>query len=349
MCFAFGLLLDQRPCSGPCLASGWPHSCERGDAWREALGQELRAAMGATARRGSASVIDTLRTNQIAHIHALIQSHNARSVSPTPTASEDQSELSPSEVHSESEDGFPSQSALPLLRLSPVPLPSESRRHSDTCMVATSEPTNGNLSVPVPGGRRHSDLSTLLSLNSQRYQHHHAMPRSHMCQACLSLLLQRSQEGGHHHPSFALPTRPACACAFRHPHSSCGTGTTSSGPGGVKGPSDCSDFSLLQKSLFNIIGRKTAPSNPPSHQGPPLLRPPATNMPAHNYGDNVPLRTLPHSGSLGGEMTPMLAVPLQDRRASYSAGEQQATGALGVVGHTGRQVPLVLHLGPKPI
>ncbi|XP_029912055.1 serine/threonine-protein kinase WNK2 isoform X3 [Myripristis murdjan] len=306
------------------LAAERPHSCEKGGVWQAALGAELRAQMGAAARRGSAPVIDTRRVNQIAEMHALIQSQNKRSISPTPTVSENHYAFSPTELQSEAEDGFPYQGSAPVLRVSPLPSPSESRRHSDTCMEPSSETTSGNLALPVPGGRRHSDLSSLLNLNSQH--HHHAMHKSHMCQACLSLLLLRSREGGHCHPSLVMPTHH-CACAIRHHHSS-GVSMTAPGSGRLKGSSDCSDFSLLQKSLFNIISRKAAPSSTTTNQ-PSVLQSPAAHRPARSYGDSS-LKIDPLSGSLGEEHK-----PLQDRRASYCAGEQQVTRALGVASSTG--------------
>ncbi|KAM4610978.1 serine/threonine-protein kinase WNK2 isoform 2-T2 [Polymixia lowei] len=319
---------QQRQSSGPCWASERPRSCERGEVWQGALGLELMAQMGAAARRGSASVIDTLRANHIAQIHALIQSHNRRSITPTPTALDNQSELSPTELDSEAEDGFPSQSDSPVLHVSPVLSPSESRRHSDTSMEPSLEATSGSPALPVPGVRRHSDLSSLLSLTSQHH-HQHAMHRGHMCQACLSLLLLRSREGGHRHPSFAMPAHP-CACALRH-HLTPGGTVPVSGSGGLKGQSDCSDFSLLQRSLLNIISRKTAPSNTPSNPGPSLLWPPGVHRPARSYGDGS-LKVHPQSGSLVGEHKRS-----QDRRASYCVGEQQTTRAVGVAMSAGLQ------------
>ncbi|KAM3871770.1 serine/threonine-protein kinase WNK2 [Diretmus argenteus] len=308
--------------SGPCLATERPHSCEKGEVWQAALSPELRAQMGAAARRGSAPVIDTHRANHISHIHAFVQSQNKRSISPIPTASENQLALSPTEA----EEGFPSQSAFPVLQVSPEPSPSESRRHSDTCMEPSLEATSGNQALPMPGGRRHSDLSSLHSLNSQHH-HHHVLHRSHMCQVCLSLLVLRSQEGGHCHPS--VMSTHHCACALRHHHSSGGK-TATLGSGGLKISNDCSDFSLLQKSLFNIISRKTAPSNGTLNQ-PPLLWPPAAHRPACSYGDSS-LKIHPLSSSLVGEYKPH-----QDRRASYCSGEQQVTRALGVVSSAGHQ------------
>ncbi|XP_056131346.1 serine/threonine-protein kinase WNK2-like [Lampris incognitus] len=312
--------------SSPCLAMERPRSCEQGEVWLGTLSPEIRARMGAAARRGSASVIDTLRANHIAQIHALIKSQSKRSISPTVMASENQSELSPNDLHSEHEDGFPSESVSSVLRVSPVPSPSEPRRHSDTCMAPTTEATGGSLVLPVPGGRRHSDLSSLLNLNTQHH-HQHAMHRSHMCQACLSLLL-RSREGGLRYLSVAMPTHP-CSCAHRHHHTLGGI-TSTSLSGGLKGPSDCSDFFLLQKSLFNIISRRTTPTNTQGNRGPSPLPPPTTQRPARSHGD-ISLNVHPQNGNLVGEHK----AP-QDNSAIYCA-ERQASGAVGVANSAGLQ------------
>lgn len=192
-------------------------------------------------------------------------------------------------------------------------------------------------------GRRHSDLSTLQSLNSalQHHHHHHqGVPRSHLCQACLSLLLLKSREGGHKkHTAFPFPPHP-CACPYRHHHFSSGM-TTTAGSGGMKGPShtgsDFSDLSLLQKNLMNIISRKTTPSNQGQDS---LLHLSAAQQPVRSYGDGS--LKLTQRGSFSGDHTaPPLARPTQDHKASYCAGEHRATGPPGVVGPTGR---LGLHL-----
>ncbi|KAF7664866.1 hypothetical protein LDENG_00161790 [Lucifuga dentata] len=304
-----------------------PHSYEKDEVWQPALSQDLRARLGAASRRGSAPAIDSHRANQIAQIHALFQSRSERSISPTVTVSETHSELCPTELHSEAVDGFPSQSALPLLQVCPISSPPESRRLSDTCIKPSSEATIWNPALPVPGGRRHSDLSSLLSLKSQ-HNHHCVIHRSHVCQACLSLLLLRSPDGSQCYPSVVMPTHH-CACTLRRHPSSGGTLATS-GSGRLKGSSDCSDFSLLQKSLFNIISRKTAPFHATTNQPSPLHSS-ADHRPVRSYGDSS-LKIHPLSGSLVGDHEPS-----QDRRASCGAGDRQVTRALGVVNSTGHQ------------
>ncbi|XP_013990275.2 serine/threonine-protein kinase WNK2 isoform X4 [Salmo salar] len=314
----------QRHRSGLYLASARPRSCEKGEGWKGALGPELRVGVGAGARRGSASVIDTLRGNNVT-LHKLLQPLTSgpcspqRSASPAPTSPDNQTESSSSEFRSEAEDGFPSPSALPatLLLALPDPTHSEARRHSDTSVESkTLEATNASRVKSVSGGRRHSDFSTLLSLNSAHH-HHQGAPRKHLCQACFSLLLLKSQEGGQKHIAFPFPPHP------------CGVATTA-GSGGVKGQShigsDCSDLFLLQQNLMNIISCKTTLSN----QGQPsLLHLPAAQQPAKNYGDGS-LNLLQRGSFSGGHTTPPLARPTQDRRASYCAGEHRATGPPGV-------------------
>ncbi|XP_036843789.1 serine/threonine-protein kinase WNK2 isoform X7 [Oncorhynchus mykiss] len=326
-----------------CLASARPRSCERGEGWKAALGPEFRVCAGT--RRGSASVIDTLRGNNDIPLHMLLQPITSgscsqrRASSPSPTSPDDQSESSPSESRSEAEDGFPSPSAFPapVLLAPPSPTYSEARRHSDSSIESpTLEATNGSrlksVSVEAAVGRRHSDLSTLQSLNSalQHHHHHHqGAPRNHLCQACLSLLLVKSREGGHKkHTAFPFPPHP-CACPHRHHHFSSGM-TTTAGSGGMKGPShtgsDFSDLSLLQKNLMNIISRKTTPSN----QGQAsLLHLRTAQQPVRSYGDGS--LKLTQRGSFSGDHTaPPLGRPTQDHKASYCAGEHQATGPPGV-------------------
>ncbi|XP_070824699.1 serine/threonine-protein kinase WNK2 isoform X1 [Chaetodon trifascialis] len=302
-----------------------PHSCEKGEVWGATLSPELRTRLGAAARRGSAPVIDTQRANHIAQLHALIQSQ--RSISPTPTVTENQSELSPSGLHSEAKDGVPSQSPLPLLQVSPVSSLSEYRRLSDTSIRPSSEATSENLYLPPSSERRHSDLSSLLSLTCH-HNHHFAMHRNHMCQACLSLLLVRSREGIHRGPSAVMPAH-LCPCDFRH-HASSGGAMTTPGYGRLKGSSDCSDFSLLQQSLFNIISRKAAPCHTTPTQAS-LLHSSAAHRPACSDGDGSH-KNHPLSGSLVGDQEPP-----QDCEDRFCAGEQQVTRAVGVAGSAGHQ------------
>ncbi|XP_073326232.1 serine/threonine-protein kinase WNK2 isoform X2 [Pagrus major] len=299
-----------------------PHSCETGQVWGATMSPDLRTRLGAAARRGSAPVIDTQRANHIAQLRALIQPQ--RSISPTPTVPEDQSELCSSGLHSEAKDDFPSQSALPQLQVSPVCSPSEYRRLSDTCIMPS---TSENLTVPVPSGRRHSDLSSLIGLNSHHNQHF-AMHRSHMCPACLSLLLLRSREGSHRHPSVVMP-KHLCPCDFRHHPSSGGTVTTP-GNGRLKGSSDCSDFSLLQQSLFNIISRKAAPCHTQTTLAS-LLHSSAAHRPACTDGGGS-LKSHRLSGSLVGHQE-----PVGDCDNRFCAGDQQVTKAVGVATSAGHQ------------
>ncbi|XP_071332734.1 serine/threonine-protein kinase WNK2 isoform X2 [Trachinotus anak] len=309
--------------SGP-FQTDRPHSCEKGEIWGATLSPDLRTRLGAAARRGSAPVIDTHRANHIAQLHALSQSQ--RSVSPTPTVTENQSQLSPSELHTEPENGFPFQSALPVLQVSPVSSPYEYRRLSDTSIRPASEASE-NLTLPVPSERRHSDLSSLLSITSH-HNHHLGIHKSHICQACISLLLLRSREGSHRHSSVAMPTHQ-CPCDFRHHPSSGGT-TTTPGYGRLKGSNDCSDFSLLQKSLFNIISRKAAPCHNTHTQASPL-HPSATHRPAHSDGDGS-LKSCVLSGNSVRDQE-----PLQDSEDRFCAGEQQVTRAVGVTNSAGHQ------------
>ncbi|XP_040904928.1 serine/threonine-protein kinase WNK2 isoform X2 [Toxotes jaculatrix] len=307
------------------LLTDRPHSCEKGEIWRATLSPDLRIRLGAAARRGSAPVIDTHRANHIAQLHALSQSQ--RSISPTPTVQENQSELSPSEFHSEAEDGFTSQRGLPLLQVSPVSSPSEYRRLSDTSIRQPSEASE-NLTLPVPSGRRHSDLSSLLSVTS----HHNpnfTMHKNHMCQACLSLLLLRSREGSYRHPCVVMPTHH-CPCDLRHYPSPGGTLTTP-GFGRLKGSSDCSDFSLLQKSLFNIISRKTAPCHTTTPTQASLLHPSAAHRPACSDGDSC-LKSHLLNGSSVGDQEPL---PVSEDK--LCSREQQVTGAVGVTSSAGHQ------------
>lgn len=327
MCFGYGLLLYQCQSSSPFLIDR-PHSCEKCEVMGTRLSPELRTRLGGAARRGSAPVIDTQRANHIAQLHALIQS--PRSISPTPTVPEDQSELSPSGLHSGVKDDFPAQSALPLLQVSPVSSPSEYRRLSDTNIRAPSEATSENLTLPVPSGRRHSDLSSFLSLTS-KHNIHFAMHRSHACQACLSLLL-RSREGSQCHPSVVTPTH-LCPCDFRQ-HPSTGGKMTTPTHGRLRGSSDCSDFSLLQQSLLNIISRKVSPSHTTLTQAS-LQQSSAVQRPVCNDG-NGSLKSHLLSGSLVGEQE-----PLRNCKDRLCVGEQQVTGAVDVVGHNRRQVALV--------
>ncbi|XP_054868585.1 serine/threonine-protein kinase WNK2 isoform X2 [Amphiprion ocellaris] len=292
-----------------------PHSCGKSELRGTALSPELRTQLGAAGRRGSAPVIDTQRANHIAQLHALIQSQ--RSISPTPTVPENQLELSPAELHSEAKDGFPTQAALPVLKVTPVLSPSEYRRLSDTSISSPSEAISENLTLPAAGGRRHSDLGSLLSLTSH-HNHHLTMHRGTMCQACLSLLLLKSQDGSHRRYSIVTPTHH-CPCDFRH-HPK----------GHPKVSNDYSNFSLLQQSLFNIIGRKAAPCHTTPTQTS-MLPSSATHRLAGS-NDICGLKSPVQFCSLVGDQE-----PLQECEDKYCAAEQQVTRAVGVASSVGHQ------------
>ncbi|XP_059189854.1 serine/threonine-protein kinase WNK2-like [Centropristis striata] len=302
--------------SSPLLTHGL-HSFEKGEVLLgPTQSTELRTGLGAATRRGSAPVIDTQRANHIAQFRALIQSR--RSISPNLTLPENELELSPPELHFEAKDGFPSQSASPVPQGFPVLSAPEHRRFSDTVIMPSSDE---NLPLPMPSGRRHSDLSSLLSLTSPHH-HHFAMHNGQMCQACLSLLLLRSREGSHHCPSVAMPTYH-CPCDFRQ-NPSCGGAMPAPGHGRLKGLSDCSDFSLLQQSLFNIIGRKAAPCQ--ATPTPNLLHPSAAHRPARSHGDGSLKRLLLNGSWVGNQE------PLQDYKDRFCGREQQV-GVAGSAGH----------------
>lgn len=245
-----------------------PHSCEKGDLWGAPLSPELGICVGSAARRGSAPAIDTRWLSQHAQLVALLPS--SRSVSPAPSVPEDQSEP-------QAELG--DDPALPLIQVSSPP---EQRRLSDTCIPPAPVSGGETLSLPAPGGRRHSDLSVLLSLSS-KHNHNFLSTKGQACQACLSLLL-RSRDGGRQRTA-----------AFQ-PHLLCPCGETSplKGGGRPRGSSDCSDFSLLQQSLFNIICRKAAPSQ----ALPPLQFPPRPSC------RDSSLKTLLPNGTLLAEKDP---------------------------------------------
>ncbi|XP_028979822.2 serine/threonine-protein kinase WNK2 isoform X4 [Esox lucius] len=319
--------------SGPCSASersGIAHSHENGEGWEAALVPALR--VGAGTRRVSAPVIDPLRGNDDNNIdlRRLLQPltfgpcSQPQAASPAFLSPDNKSESSPSDFHSEAEDGFPSSSVsrAPHLLAPPSPTLSEARRHSDSSIKSpASESAPGHRGPGVAerstGERRHSDLGALLSLHSSIQHHRQGTPRNHLCQACLSLLLSSLREGMHkQYTAFPFPPQP-CACPHRHPPTT--TGATA-GTGGHRGQghmgSDFSDLSVLQMNLLNIISRKTVPSN----QGPAsLLHVPAAQRPVRSYGDE----------SLKSPCSGDAAKSPQDRRASYS-GEQRAPGALGV-------------------
>ncbi|XP_039460247.1 serine/threonine-protein kinase WNK2-like isoform X1 [Oreochromis aureus] len=293
-----------------------PQYCERGEVWGATLSPELRARLGAEGRRGSAPVIDIQRANHIARLHALIQSK--RSISPNPTVPE-QSELSSAELHSE----FSPQSAMPVIQISPVSSPTDHRRLSDINIRSPSE----TLSLPVPTERRHSDLSSLLSLTSH-HNHHIAMHRGSVCQACISMLHLRSQDWRHHCHSGVMPTHQ-CPCDFRH-HPSPGGMMSTPGYGQLKPSSDYSNFSQLQQSLFNIISRKAAPCSPTPAQASSLYSSAALS-PTGSDGDCSLKSQFQISSHVGDHE------PFQECEDRCCAREQQVTRAVGVASSAGYQ------------
>ncbi|KAM9751060.1 serine/threonine-protein kinase WNK2 isoform 4-T4 [Menidia menidia] len=297
-----------------------PHSCENGEVWGATLSPKLRTRLGTAGRRGSAPVLDTQRAYCISQLHAQSQ----RSASPTPEVTETLSKLSDTEPHSETEK--PSPWVLPLLQVSPVSSPSEFRRLSDTSVRPSSEANSENLSLPVPSGRRHSDLSSLLSLNSN-HKHLSAMHRSPMCQACFALLLLKSQDSNQRLPS-VIP-RHQCPCDLRH-HSVLGGKISTTCHGQAKGLSDYSNFSMLQQSLFNIISRKPASCNTtPTHS---TLLPSSTAQRLTHTDGECGLTSHSQFGrfSEGQE-------PLQENEDGCCTREQTTTTAVGVTNSAGHQ------------
>ncbi|KAM6925351.1 serine/threonine-protein kinase WNK2 isoform 2-T2 [Xenentodon cancila] len=311
--------------SGYAFLAERPHSRENGEIRGPMLSPDLRTRLGTSERRGSAPVVDIQRANYIAQLHAFIQSQ--RSVSPNPMVPESLSEVRPTEPHSETEDGFPPQCVLPVLQVSPVSSPSEFRRLSDTSVRPPSEATSDNLTLPVPSGRRHSDISGLLSLTSN-HKYLSAMQRSHMCQACLSLLLLRSKDGNQPYPSVVTPAHH-CPCDLRH-HPLYGGKISTSNYGNLKGSNDYSNFSMLQQSLFNIISRRGAPCHTTPTQTP-LLQSSVVQRPSHSDGD-CGLKSNSQFGCLYEDHE-----SLQECEDGHCSREQQATTALGVASSAGHQ------------
>ncbi|XP_067383743.1 serine/threonine-protein kinase WNK2-like isoform X3 [Channa argus] len=306
--------------SGPFLR-GQPHSCEK-EQWGPTLSPELRTQLGAAARRGSAPVIDSHSANHIAQLHALNQPKS--SIIPTSVVLEHQSKPSPPELHSETEDVSPSHSALSVLHISPLSTPSEYRRLSDTCITPPTDTTSENLTLSSLCGRRHSDLSSLLSLTSQK--HTCTKHRTQICQICLSLLRLKPQYGNYCQPC-VIPAHH-CPWGFRHNLSS-GT-MTSPNHGRMKGSGDCSDFSLLQKSLLNIISCKAGPCHPTSTQ-PSLQFPSAANRLARSYGDGSLQYQLQSDSSIGDQES------LHNSENRFCVGEPEVAMAVGVTVSTGHQ------------
>ncbi|XP_061591833.1 serine/threonine-protein kinase WNK2 isoform X2 [Cololabis saira] len=310
--------------SGYPLQTERPHSCENGEIRGPTLSPDLRTRLRSSDRRGSAPVIDLQRANYISQLHAFIQSQ--RSVSPNPMLPENQSEVSPTEPHSETEDGFPPPRVLPVLHVSPVSSPSECRRLSDTSFRPSSEATSDGLTLPLPSERRHSDISGLLSLTSN-HKYLSAMQRSHMCQSCLSKLLLRSKDGSQSYPS-VIPTHH-CPCDVRQ-HPLYGGKICSNNYGHLKSLNDYSNFSMLQQSLFNIISRRAAPSHTTAPQTS-LLQSSVVQRPSHSDGDSG-LNSNSQFGCLHKDQE-----SLQECEDGLCSREQQTTTAPGVASSAGHQ------------
>ncbi|KAJ8016159.1 hypothetical protein DPEC_G00004300 [Dallia pectoralis] len=310
---AVTMATQQCRCSGPCSASNGPAKRMRN-----------------VRRQGSQ------RSNQ------------PEPASPAFTSPDNQSESSLSDFHSEADDGFPSPCALraPHLLSPPSPTHSELRRYSDSSITpSVSDSAQGQGGLCVLGGetvgRRHSDLSSLLSLHCSiqhnPHQHRQGAPRHHLCQACLCLLQSNSQEWLHkQYTPFPFPPLP-CGCPPWHQPPTTGKTTGTGGPRGQGHVgSELSDLSVLQMNLMNIISGKTGTSNQASA---PHLHVPAAQRPARSYGDE----------SLKSPCRGDTAKSSQDRRASFS-GEQRAPGALGVPStvHTLVQNQASLQVQPAP-
>ncbi|XP_013888002.1 serine/threonine-protein kinase WNK2 isoform X3 [Austrofundulus limnaeus] len=298
------------------------YPCANSEVWQAPLSPELRTRLGSAGRRGSAPVIDIQRANQISQLHAFIQSQ--RSISPTVMVPENQADLSPRKScprhSSETEERLLSPSAVPTLLISPVSSPSEFRRLSDASFTSPLEATNDNLNIPQLNARRHSDLSSLLSLTNQK--HLSGLHRNPTCQACISLLLSRSQDCIHR-CSLVSPTY-LCPCDVRL-HSLSGAKMTY-GYGQSKSSSDYSDLSVLQQSLFNIISRRTVPCHTTPTQA-------SSASPRPSGGD----------GNCSQNSNPLSPEPLQDCEDRYCSREQQAATAAGVASSAGHQSQPSVH------
>ncbi|XP_047218727.1 serine/threonine-protein kinase WNK2-like isoform X2 [Girardinichthys multiradiatus] len=307
--------------------TGQPHSSEIGDVWQAPLSPQLRARLGSAERRGSAPVIDIQRASQIAQLHAFIQAQ--RSVSPIPIVRENMMELSPRETHpqpvSEVEERLPSPTTLPMFLLSPLSSPTELRRLSDAGIISPT--TSEGLAVPVQSPRRHSDLSSLFSLTSNE-NHLSGLHKNSECQACLSLLLSKSQSGSHHSSNVISPTHHCLSDMRQHPLSS--GKLHASGYGQPKGSCDYSNFSMLQQSLINIISRKSIPTVVVPPQTFPLQSS-AAQRPSHSDGECTPTSP-PQSNSLLQDHE-----SLQHYKEKNFSSEQQTITAVEVASSTSHQ------------
>lgn len=203
----------------------------------------------------------------------------------------------------------------------------KSLRLGDDSRSVPSEAAGENLPLPARGGRRHSDFTGLAS------HHHHSFTthRGPVCPAFQFLLHMRSKEG--------KQQQPHCPCDLRH-HLTSGA-ATSLGYGRHKGSSDCSNFSLLQKSLLNIISRKAAACpTAPSQQPPP--HPSAALRLTCSAGDGNLTGPVPSGRSFGDKE------PTQDWEDRFCAREQLVTSGVGLVGHRRGQILVVSLVGICP-
>uniref|UniRef100_A0A3Q2NNP5 non-specific serine/threonine protein kinase n=1 Tax=Fundulus heteroclitus TaxID=8078 RepID=A0A3Q2NNP5_FUNHE len=322
-------MATQQHQSGSHFLTDRPHSSEIGEVWRAPLSPQLRARLGSAERRGSAPVIDIQRASQIAQLHAFIQAQ--RSVSPIPVVREDTVELSPREAHpqpaSEAEGRLPSPSTLPVFLLSPLTSPTELRRLSDAGVRSTSPTTSDSLAPPLQSPRRHSDISSLFSLTSNE-EHLSALHKTSECQACLSLLLPKSQNGSHR-PSAVISPTYHCPSDMRHHPLFVGK-LSASGCGHPKGSCDYSNFSMLQQSLFNIINRRSVPTVVAPAQTS-SLHPPAAQRPSHSDGECSPKSPPQSDGLFEDPESP------QDCKERHFSREQPATTAVEVANSAGQQ------------
>ncbi|XP_024915294.1 serine/threonine-protein kinase WNK2-like isoform X2 [Cynoglossus semilaevis] len=270
----------------------------QGDQWGATSGPEVRISCRAAARRGSAPVVHMCTGN-----HATNHSHRSRS--PSLSVLKYRSVLCPSESGSEAEDGLHPQTSSVV-------------RHHPPADTSVGPPsgTAENSSLAAARRRRHSDLVGLLRVQNQNQNQNSVRTRSHWCQACVSLILLRNQEGVRRYPSFVAAAR-TCPCDFRH----------LSSVGAAPPPAqrrNCSDFSLLQKSLFNITGGKVAPLHTPPL--PASLSPPSTEDHPSGDGSGDDPRppqdshsTLSEAASLGGSAGPQIKQPITDLPCSVTA------------------------------
>ncbi|XP_061760272.1 serine/threonine-protein kinase WNK2 isoform X2 [Nerophis ophidion] len=183
-----------------------------------------------------------------------------------------------------------------------------------------AEATSGNIPLPVTSLRRHSDISNLTCHHINRL----AKQKLHMRKASLSLLHLGSQGGLQHHPS----------TDSKYCLSSMGT-FPGTGLGNNKGSTDCLDFLLLQKSLFNIINQK----------GPPCHTASTQHRSIHSSASH---RTL-SAAEDGNPKSPQSASLFDASENKLLAREQQvAVGLTSSVGHQNKPAEFTSHQYIQP-